>query len=124
METVNGTVKTTYKISLCKALSSIQRLEEPCQHGAAVCQSVGTDQVTAIGNFTPPLNVTENAEKGELWMVLKGAPCADSPATYTNTIINFKCGKTLVSSRGLVLKEWEGVQIATYSYIHVVQLSL
>ena len=94
MESVNGSSRTTYRLSLCKALSAT---EEPCTHQTAVCRQDGATSFTPIGNFTSSLNVTEDAEKAELWVRMKGAPCADMAGHFTTTIINFKCGKTLVS---------------------------
>ena len=95
MEILNGSTLISYKISICSALN--KPIEKECDNGVSVCRYTNATNAAAIGHFNPTLNITEDHQKGEFWLNLHGQKCPSSPELDMKTIINFKCGKTLVS---------------------------
>ena len=77
----------TYKISICDTISN-------CGSQSSVCRNTSENHASNIGSKTEQLNITE--ERKELYLRLTGEKCESDQNVYSKTVINFKCGRTLV----------------------------
>ncbi len=86
----------SYRLSICGPLQGAA-LPDECKDRVSVCRTVN-NQALSIGANTDTFNLTEDKTKKELWLHLTGAQCPQSTTDKLKTVINFKCGKTLVST--------------------------
>ena len=93
-ESRNG--DTRYMISVCQPLNAISSTSPCGDHQSSVCQVNAEGQSVNIGTFSTSPNVTEIASEGVVELRLQGEACAEQAGKFYTTIINFKCGKTLV----------------------------
>jgi hypothetical protein len=84
-----------YTISVCQPLSKVTT-NLPCDDQAAVCQVDADGHATNIGTFSTTPIVTEIQSEGVIQLRLQGDACKENDGQRYTTIINFKCGKTLV----------------------------
>ena len=85
----NGSTNFTYKISICDTIPD-------CGGGpSSVCRNTSENHISNIGSKAEQLNITE--ERKELWLRLTGDKCEYNQNNYSKAVINFKCGRTLVS---------------------------
>ena len=77
----------TYKISICDTISN-------CGSQSSVCRNTSKNHASNTGSKTEQLNITE--ERKELYLHLTGEKCETDQNKNSKTVINFKCGRTLV----------------------------
>ena len=115
-ESRNG--DTRYMISVCQPLNTISSTSPCGDHQSSVCQVNADGQSVNIGTFSTSPNVTEIASEGVVELRLQGEACAEQAGKFYTTIINFKCGKTLVRF-GIIWSMFYMMVIFWYYLVHV-----
>ena len=91
---VNGNV--TYYISLCKSVpSDVQNEHGQCGSDTSVCVVPKSGAAWSAGKVVSQPSLNENKD-GEMWLLYQGDTCAEDKSEKYTTIINFKCGTTMV----------------------------
>ena len=93
---MSGDGNITYKISLCKAVVANGHSDQNCHGDTSVCMHYKNGTVLSAGNFSTETKTSQGNDKGELWLVMTGDPCLESPTDNMSTLIGLKCGPTMV----------------------------
>lgn len=98
---VSDDKNTTYMIRLCDGLKTTDGTHD-CHSNTRICMTRKNDpkfpKPMSTGNKTDtgkPHNGKHN-DTGEVWFLAAGDTCPDDPTENLTSIINFKCGKTMV----------------------------
>eukprot|EP00105_Crassostrea_gigas_P044117 XP_019928265.1 PREDICTED: uncharacterized protein LOC105341681 [Crassostrea gigas] len=96
-EVISYDGNNTYQINLCgrvPAYSAGVGISN-CHNDTVVCM-VQDGQAFSLANYTnSTINSPSNDEEAEMWIVRNGNGSTDLAGENLNSIINFKCGKTL-----------------------------
>lgn len=93
-------------IKLCNSLSTSDSIPG-CHSNTHICMTRKNDP-----KFTKPLSTGNSTESGkpnnakhnvtgEVWFIAAGDPCPDDPTENLTSIINFRCGLTMVRNVGI-----------------------
>lgn len=87
----------TYKINLCDRIVTGSGDEQHnCHSGTVICM-IKDGGAFSIANYTKnTLDAPSNKELAETWIVRSGDSCPDMSGENLNSVINLKCGKSLV----------------------------
>lgn len=94
----------TYQINLCGRIPAYSAgVGKPNCHNDTVVCMVQDGQAFSLANYTNnTINAPSNDQEAEMWIVRNGDGCPDLAGENLNSIINLKCGKTLVSKNLII----------------------
>lgn len=98
-EVISYDGNNTYQINLCGRVPAYSAgVGKPSCHNDTVVCMVQDGHAFSLANYTNnTINAPSNDEEAEMWIVRNGDGCPDLAGENLNSIINLKCGKTLVS---------------------------
>lgn len=103
-EVISYDGNSTYQINLCGRVPEYSSgVGKPNCHNDTVVCMVQDGQAFSLANYTNnTINAPSNDQEAEMWIVRNGDGCPDLAGENLNSIINLKCGKTLVSKNLII----------------------
>lgn len=98
-EGIDG-INYTFQISLCSEIPRNGATDNGCPAGTSVCLIYPNSTKHSAGNFSTEsdeLAGAHNEDLGESWLAFAGEQCPSDSSHNLTTVINFKCGFTMVS---------------------------
>jgi len=97
-----ASINITYQISLCSEIPKNGGTDNGCAAGTSICMTFPNGTARSAGNFTTEKDEIpgqHNEDIGESWLAFAGDKCLQDPVYNLTTLINIKCGLTMVCNK-------------------------